>query len=256
MAKLEIHQFPCLTDNYGVLLHDPDHGVTASVDAPDAGAVLGALAEKGWSLTHIFTTHHHDDHTGGNLALKAETGCTIMGPKAEAERVRGLDRPLAEGETFAFGSSQVHVLETPGHTAGHIAYWIPAHAVVFVGDTLFSLGCGRVFEGSHETMWASLSKLIRLPAATRIYCGHEYTLSNGRFGLKIEPGNAALVERMAEVEALRSAGKPTLPTRLDRELATNVFLRVRSPEIRSRLGLESAADWQVFGRMREMKNKA
>lgn len=255
MAKLEFHQFPCLDDNYGVLIHDPDSGATASIDAPDADAVREALAEKGWKLTHILTTHHHHDHTGGNLELKAETGCTIIGPKAEEARIPGIDRAVAESDVFPLGGAQVHVLETPGHTAGHISYWIPAHAVAFVGDTLFSLGCGRVFEGTYEMMWASLSKLRRLPAATRIYCGHEYTLSNGRFGLTIEPGNAALAARVAEVEQLRAAGKPSLPTRLDRELETNVFLRTRSPEIRQRLGLETAEDWQVFAAVRERKNK-
>lgn len=256
MAKLEIHQFPCLDDNYGVLIHDPEAGVTASIDAPSAEAVRSALASKGWKLTHILTTHHHHDHTAGNLELKGETGCTIIGPRAEADRIPGLDRAVGEGDRFPLGASQVHVLETPGHTAGHIAYWIPAHAVAFVGDTLFAMGCGRVFEGTYEVMWASLSKLRRLPAATRFYCGHEYTLSNGRFGLAIEPGNDALKARVAEAEALRAASKPTLPTRLDQELETNVFLRPRSPEIRSRLGLEGAEDWQVFRALRERKNRA
>lgn len=256
MSKLEIHQFPCLDDNYGVLVHDPDTGSTASIDAPEVDAVRAALAEKGWRLTHILVTHHHHDHTGGVLELKGETGCTVIGPAKEADRIPGLDRGVGEGDTFALGSAQVHVIDTPGHTAGHVSYWIPAGATAFVGDTMFAMGCGRVFEGTYETMWASLSKLKRLPAATRIYCGHEYTAQNGRFGLAIEPGNAALEARMSEVEALRAAGKPTLPTRLDRELETNVFLRTRSPEIRSRLGLATAEDWQVFAALREKKNKA
>lgn len=255
VAKLEIHQFPCLADNYGVLLHDVDTGLTASIDAPDADAVRRALNEKGWTLTHILTTHHHADHTGGNEALKADTGCTIIGPTAEAERIPAMDRGVGEGESFHFGSAQVHVLDTPGHTAGHIAYWIPAHAAAFVGDTLFAMGCGRVLEGNYQTMWASLAKLVRLPAATRLYCGHEYTVANGQFGLRVEPGNTALKARLDEVEALRAAGKPTLPTRLDRELETNVFLRTRSPEIRRRLGLATAEDWQVFGAVRDLKNK-
>lgn len=255
MAQLEFHQFPCLDDNYGVLVHDADAGVTASIDAPEADAVREALVEKGWTLTHILNTHHHHDHTAGNLELKAETGCIVVGPKGEAQRIPGLDQAVGEGDSFALGTARVHVLETPGHTAGHISYWIPAHAVAFVGDTLFSLGCGRVFEGTYEMMWASLAKLRRLPAATRIYCGHEYTVSNGRFGMTIEPGNEALAARVAEAEALRAADKPTLPTRLDRELDTNVFLRTRSPEIRKRLGLETAEDWQVFAALRERKNK-
>jgi len=256
MAKFEIHQFPCLSDNYGVLIHDDEAGLTASIDAPDVEPVRQALAVRGWRLTHILATHHHSDHVQGIEPLKEETGCMVIGPKAEAARIPALDRAVGDGESFAFGTSQVHVIGTPGHTLGHIAYWIPSHAVAFVGDTLFAMGCGRVIEGTYEMMWASLSKLIRLPAATRLYCGHEYTLANGRFGLGIEPGNEALRARLADVEALRAAGKPTVPTRLDRELETNVFLRVRSPEIRARLSLAAAPDWQVFGAMRDLKNKA
>ncbi len=256
MANLEFHQFPCLDDNYGVLVHDPATGTTASIDAPEADAVREALAAKGWRLTHILVTHHHHDHTAGIAELKAETRCTVLGPAKEAERIVGLDRGVGEGESFALGSAQVHVIETPGHTAGHVAYWIPGQATVFVGDTLFAMGCGRVFEGTYEIMWSSLSKLKRLPAATRIYCGHEYTAQNGRFCRDIEPGNAAIEARVAEVAALRAAGRPTLPTRLDRELETNVFLRTRSPEIRARLGLGTAEDWQVFAALRERKNKA
>ncbi len=256
MAKLEIHQFPCLADNYGVLVHDAETGATASIDAPDAIAVERALAEKGWRLTHVLSTHHHADHTDGNLELKAATGCTIIGPRGEAARIPGLDRSVGEGDAFALGSVQVHVLETPGHTAGHISYWIPAAGVAFVGDTMFAMGCGRVFEGSYEQMWGSLRKLMRLPPATRIYCGHEYSVSNARFGMTIEPGNKALAERLDACLALRAQGKPTVPTRIDVELATNVFLRTQSPEIRERLNLAGAADWEVFAAVRERKNKA
>lgn len=256
MARLEFHQFPCLSDNYGVLAHDADTGATASIDAPDAAAVEKALAAKGWRLTHILTTHHHADHTGGNLALKAATGCTIIGPKGEADRIPGIDRAVSEGEAFALGSTQVHVLETPGHTAGHISYWLPSAGTAFVGDTLFAMGCGRILEGTAEMMWKSLSKIARMPPATRLYCGHEYTVANGKFGLTIEPGNQALAERVAACEALRAAGKPTLPTRVDQELATNVFLRAASPEIRERLGLRDAPDWKVFAEVRERKNRA
>lgn len=252
---LEIHQFPCLSDNYGVLIRDSERGVVASIDAPNADAVRAALKEKGWTLSYIFTTHHHGDHTDGNLPLKQETGCVIIGPKGEKDKIRGIDTPVGEGDAFRLGSYQVQVLETPGHTLGHIAYYIPAANVAFVGDTLFALGCGRVFEGSMETMWTSLAKLAALPGKTQIYCGHEYTLSNAKFALTIEPENAALVARVAEIEALRKAGKPTLPTRIDLELETNPFLRVKSPAIRKRLGLENAADWQVFAEVRERKNR-
>lgn len=253
---LEIHQFPCLSDNFGVLIRDSERGVVASIDAPDANAVRAALKEKGWQLHYILTTHHHADHTDGNLELKKETGCIIVGPKAEAAKIPGIDTQVGEGDTFRLGGPQVHVMETPGHTAGHISYWIPAAGVAFVGDTMFAMGCGRVIEGTMEMMWNSLAKLMKLPAGTRLYCGHEYTVSNAKFGLMIEPENAALQKRYEDVQKLRAEGKPTLPTRLDTELETNVFLRVNSPAIRKRLGLEGAPDWQVFAEIRERKNKS
>ena len=253
---LEINQFPCLSDNFGVLIHDTDRGVTAAIDAPVADAVRAALAQRGWKLSYIFTTHHHADHTDGNLALKSETGCVIIGPKAEAAKIPCIETQVGEGSAFRLGSYQVQVLDTPGHTNGHISYYIPAADVAFVGDTLFALGCGRVIEGTMEMMWGSLAKLAALPGNTQIYCGHEYTLANARFALTIEPENAALIARAAEVEALRKAGKATLPTRIDVELATNPFLRVKSSAIRKRLGLENAPDWKVFAEVRERKNKA
>jgi hydroxyacylglutathione hydrolase len=253
---LEIHQFPCLGDNFGVLIHDTERGVTASIDAPSADSVRAALAAKGWKLSYILTTHHHADHTDGNLALKAETGCVIIGPKAEADNIPGIDTEVSEGDAFRLGSYQVQVIETPGHTKGHITFYIPAANVAFVGDTLFALGCGRVIEGTMEMMWGSLAKLAALPGATSIYCGHEYTLANAKFALTIEPENKALVARAIEIEAQRKAGKATLPTRIDIELETNPFLRVRSEPIRKRLGLESAQDWEVFAEVRLRKNKA
>ena len=255
MAKLEIHQFPCLSDNYGVLIHDAERGVTAAIDAPNAEQVMAALKEKGWTLSYILTTHHHADHTDGNLALKAATGCVIIGPKGEAAKIPGIDTEVGEGDAFRVGSFQVHVLETPGHTLGHISYWIPAAGVAFVGDTIFAMGCGRVIEGTMEMMWGSLAKLAKLPPATRLYCGHEYTVSNAKFALTIEPENAALAKRFDEVQKLRADGKPTLPTRLDLELETNPFLRAPNAAIRKRLGLESAQDWQVFAEVRERKNR-
>lgn len=256
MAELDIHQFPCLSDNYGVLIHDPEANATASIDAPDAGAVRDALDERGWNLTHILTTHYHADHTGGNKALKSETGCTIVGPRAEAARVPGIDVEVGEGDSVDFGGFEVKVLETPGHTAGHISYWIPDAKVAFVGDTVFSLGCGRLFEGDATTMWSSLSKIIALPPDTELYCGHEYTQSNAQFALTIEPGNPRLVDRAEEVEALRAKGMPTLPTKLGRELETNPFLRPGSAEIRERLGMPNAEDWEVFGEVRRRKDSA
>jgi hydroxyacylglutathione hydrolase len=256
MPKLEIEQFACLSDNYAVLIHDPEAGVTASIDAPDAKAILARLKAKDWKLTHLLVTHHHGDHTGGNLQLKEATGCTIIGPKAEAERIPGIDREVAEGDVVAFGNFEIKVLETPGHTLGHVSYFIPAAKIAFVGDTLFAMGAGRIFEGNAEMMWKSLQKIMRLPSDTEIYCGHEYTQSNARFALTLEPNNLALVNRAKEVDRLREENKPTLPTRLDRELETNPFLRPNVTAIRAKLGMLYAPDWHVFAAIRERKNKS
>ncbi|MCB1511590.1 MAG: hydroxyacylglutathione hydrolase [Hyphomicrobiaceae bacterium] len=256
MAQLEIHQFPCLSDNYGVLIRDAEAGVVASIDAPSAAEVKAALAAKGWTLTHILTTHYHHDHTDGNLALKEETGCRIVGPRPEAARIPGIDETVGEGDTFKFGNFEVRVFETPGHTAGHIVYWIPDAQVAFVGDTLFAMGCGRVNEGSMAEMWSGIAKIAKLPPETVLYCGHEYTVANAKFALSVEPGNSALQARAIAVAALRAEGKPTLPTTLADELATNPFIRADSPEIRKNLDMANAEDWQVFGEVRERKNRA
>jgi hydroxyacylglutathione hydrolase len=255
MATLQIYQFPCLSDNYGVLIHDPEGKVTASIDAPEAGKVAVALREKGWKLTHILKTHHHADHTGGNAALKAETKCTIIGPRAEAARIPGIDIEVGEGDTFAFGSQEVRVMETPGHTAGQVNYFIPSAKLAFCGDTLFAIGCGRVIEGTAQAMWNSLKKLMALPKDTAVYCGHEYTQANARFALTIEPENPALQKRAKEVDALRAAGKPTLPTTIGLELETNPFLRPHIPAIQKRLGMEGRPEWEIFAEIRERKNK-
>ncbi len=256
MADVEIHQFPCLSDNYGVLLRDSVSGLVAAIDAPNADQVEAALTQRGWKLTHILTTHHHADHTDGNLALKERYRCTIVGPRAEAAKIPGIDTQVGEGDTFKFGEVEVRVFDTPGHTLGHISYWLPEVGVAFAGDTMFALGCGRVIEGTMEMMWNSLAKLTKLPADTVIYAGHEYTAANAKFALTIEPENADLQKRAKEIDALRASGKPTLPTRLEDELATNPFLRVTSLAIRKRLNLENAKDWQVFAEVRERKNKS
>lgn len=253
---LEIHQFPARSDNYGVLLHDTETGMTASVDTPDPSAIKAALSEKGWQLTHIFTTHHHHDHTEGHEALKAETGCEIIGPRGEASKIPGIDRQVGEGDSFRFGNFEVNVLETPGHTLGHITYYIPGAKVAFVGDTMFALGCGRVFEGTHEMMWNSLAKLRQLPADTTVYAGHEYTQSNAKFALTIEPENADLKARAAEVDELRAKGRPTLPTTIARELATNPFLRACEASVKQAIGMAGAEDWRVFGEIRTRKDNA
>ena len=254
MARLQIHQFPCLSDNYGVLIHDGEAGVTAAIDTPEAAAIERALGETGWRLTHILNTHHHHDHTGGNLELKQKTGCTVVGPRGEAAKVPGIDTAVGEGDTVRFGSHDARVIETPGHTLGHIAYHFAADKVAFVGDTLFALGCGRVFEGTHEQMWVSLSKLMALPPDTVIYCGHEYTQANARFAVTVDPANKALERRTAEIAEVRARGEPTVPTTLALELATNPFLRADDPAIRAHLGMTDAAPADVFAEIRRRKD--
>lgn len=254
MAALRIHQFACLRDNYGYLIHDPDAGLTAVVDTPDAAAIEFALAEKGWHLDYILNTHHHQDHAGANLQLKASTGCTVVGSRSDAARIPGIDVQLGEGDTFDFGSHPARIFETSGHTIGHICYVFDADKAAFVGDTLFSMGCGRLFEGTPAQMWASLQKLIRLPDDMRVYCAHEYTESNGRFALTMEPENIVLAARMREVSTLRAAGRPTVPSTIGMEKATNPFLRPASPELRATLGLPHAADADVLGETRRRKD--
>jgi hydroxyacylglutathione hydrolase len=256
MPALEIRQFPCLSDNFGVILRDAAANTVAAIDAPEAAAVEAALRAAGWTLTHILVTHHHADHTDGIAALKARYQATVIGPKNDAAKIAGLDKTVGGGDTFKLGSVEVRVLDTPGHTLGHISFWMPQAKAAFVGDTMFSLGCGRVIEGDMRMMWESLAKLIALPPETAIYCGHEYTEANAKFALTIEPENAALQARAREVAALRAAGKPTLPTTIGAELAANPFIRPQSPAIRKRLGLEEAQDWQVFAEVRERKNRA
>lgn len=256
MQKLVTALVPCLTDNYCVLLHAPEDGATLAVDAPDAAAISRALDERGWKLSDLFITHHHTDHTQGIAALKERYGCTVTGPAGESERIQGLDRVVDETSTLAFAGRTVRVIETPGHTLGHVAFYFSDDELVFTGDTLFAMGCGRIFEGDAEGMWAGIQKLMALPATTSLYCGHEYTAANGRFALTIEPENQDLVKRMASVTALREKNLPTLPTTLALEKDTNPFLRVAQPGIRARLGLERMPDWRVFQRLRELKNKA
>jgi hydroxyacylglutathione hydrolase len=256
MSRLDVHQFMCRSDNFGVLIHDPDTGLTASIDAPDSGPIRRALADKGWRLSHTLVTHHHADHTEGIASLKAETGCTVIGPKAEAARIEGLDEVVAEGNSFTFGAHRVDVLDTPGHTTGHISLVIADQKIAFVGDTLFVMGCGRIIEGDPQMMLNSLQKIARLPADTELYCGHEYTVANAKFALTIEPGNDSLVARAAEVVAMRARDQLTQPTRVDIELETNPFLRSAEPAIRERLGMADKKDWEVFAEIRERKNRS
>ena len=251
---LMIEQFTCRSDNFGVLIHDPEAAVTASIDAPEFGPIKDRLARRHWDLTDIFNTHHHGDHVEANLPLKQAYQCAITGPAAEADRIPGIDRQVKQGDAFMFGAFEVKVIETPGHTLGHISYFIPAAKVAFTADTLFALGCGRVFEGTPAMMWASLEKLLALPDDTTVYCGHEYTQANARFALTIEPENAELVARAQEIDRLRAAGKATLPTTIALEKRTNPFLRVNEPGIRRTLGMENATPAEVFGEIRKRKD--
>jgi len=255
VALLQIHQFPCLSDNYGFLIRERLSGLTAAIDTPDPKAIRRELKRKGWRLTHILNTHHHPDHAGGNLWLKEHTGCIIVGPSADAMRIPGIDLQVGEGETLEFGSAEAQVFDTSGHTRGHIVYYFPGENAAFVGDTLFAMGCGRLFEGSPEQMWTSLQKLMNWPGRTRIYCAHEYTQANGRFALTVDPGNKALIKRMEEVARLRAEGHPTVPTTLHQEKRTNPFLRPDSKGIRAQLGMEDAADVEVFAEVRRRKDR-
>ena len=252
----EVFQFNCLSDNFGVLIHDPVTKATATIDAPEAGPILAALEQHGWTLTDILVTHHHADHTQGIPELKARfPKARIVGAKKDAHRIDGLDVKVEEDDFVTMGSLQAKVIETPGHTSGHIAYWFEEEDLAFVGDTLFAMGCGRVFEGTMTQMWESLVKLADLPGETQVYCGHEYTLSNAKFALNIDPDNAMLQRRVEEVVALRDAGKATLPTTIAIELATNPFLRAEDPAIQAHLGMAGADPAAVFAEIRERKNR-
>jgi hydroxyacylglutathione hydrolase len=252
----QTHLFPCLQDNYGVLLHDSETGATAAIDAPEADAVEAALAAKGWQLTDILVTHHHADHTGGITALKQRHRCRVVAPYGESTRIPLVDATVREKDKVRVGSLSAEVLETPGHTAGHISYFFPAEKLAFVGDTLFSIGCGRVIEGNAQMMWQSLLKLRALPDDTRIYCGHEYTQANIRFAKTIEPDNAALKARQRQVEKLRTAREPTIPSLLAEEKAANPFLRADLPELANAVGLPNQPAWKVFAEIRERKNRS
>ena len=247
--------FLCLKDNYGVLLHDPETGATASIDAPEAAPVEAALARTGWRLTDILVTHHHGDHTAGIAELKARHHCRVVAPRGEAARIAHVDETVGEGDTVRVGTLSGRVIETPGQTAGHSSYFFPADKLAFVGDTLFSIGCGRVIEGDPEMMWHSLLKLRDLPGDTSFYCGHEYTAANIRFAKTIEPNNPALAARDKEVAALVAAHKPTIPATIAAEKADNPFLRADLPEVAQSVGLAGSPAWKVFAEIRERKNR-
>jgi len=251
---IEIDQFLCRADNFGVLMHDTESGDTALIDAPEEAAILEAIKRTGWKPTLILTTHHHGDHVEANLSLKQKFNLKIVGPKAEAAKIPGIGRQVKEGDTVAFGKETIRVIETPGHTAGHVCYHLPDAGIAFTADTLFALGCGRLFEAPAAVMHKSLWKLAALPPETKVYCGHEYTLSNARFALTIDPGNSKLKARAEAIEKLRAAGEVTLPTTIGEELETNPFLRWADPAIRENLGMQKASDAEVFAEIRRRKD--
>ena len=251
----ETRLFICLKDNYGVLLHDTESGATAAIDATEAAPIEAALKATGWKLSDLLVTHHHHDHTGGIAELKGKHRCRVVAPQGEASKIPLVDETVREGDKVAVGRLSANVIETPGHTAGHITYWFHADRLAFAGDTLFSIGCGRVIEGTPEMMWASLKKLRDLPGDTRVYCGHEYTLANIKFAQTIEPGNAALAARAAQAATQIKDGHFTIPTTIDEEKAANVFLRADDPAVAAAVGLAGKPAAQVFAEVRARKNK-
>ncbi len=248
---LEIHQFPCLSDNYGFLLHDPDSGETVAIDTPDGAEYLKQAEAKGWRITQIWNTHWHPDHAGGNKAIVAATGAQVIAPQ-EVEKLSPIDREVAHGDTVTLARHEARVIDVSGHTNGHVAYHLPDDGIAFVGDSVFALGCGRMFEGEPEQFWNSLARIRDLPPETTLYCAHEYTQANAKFALHADPDNAALRTYAAEVDEKRARGVPTVPTGLARELATNPFLRADDAGIRQRWG--GATPAQTFAALREAKD--
>ena len=251
----ETRLFRCLQDNFGVLVHDPASGATAAIDAPEAAPVEAALQATGWRLTDILVTHHHADHTGGIAELKARHRCRVTAPRNEAARIPDVDATVSEGDRVNVGKLTARVIETPGHTAGHISYVFDADRLAFVGDTLFSIGCGRVIEGTPEMMWNSLLKLRALPDDTDIFCGHEYTMANIRFALTIEPDNEDLRARAEEAKREVAAGRATIPTTIGEEKRANVFLRADVPTVAQAVGLAGRPAADVFAEVRARKNR-
>jgi len=254
MTPLRIHRLPALRDNYLWLLHAPDTGETAVVDPAEAGPVEAALAREGWRLTHILNTHHHADHTGANRVLKERWGCAVIGPRADRDRIPAIDQAVGEGDEIHLGRHIARVFDVPGHTRGHIAYWFSDDEAVFVGDTIFAAGCGRMFEGTQEQFWDSLKRLRDLPDPTRVFCAHEYTESNLRYAADVLPEDRAIRQRQAEVLAMRAQGEATVPSLLGVEKRTNPFLRCDQPELAAAVGLSGAPPATVFGALRARKD--
>ena len=254
VGHIQIEQIACLQDNYGFLIHDVVSGQTATVDTPEAKPILDVLEQNNWRLTHIFNTHHHYDHVGANLELKEHTQCEIIGPVKEKHKIPGIDKTVDEGDIIYLGKTPIHIMDIGGHTLGHIGYHLFENKAVFVGDTMFALGCGRIFEGTAEQMWVSLQKIAHLPLETHIYCAHEYTESNGRFALSIDIDNENLKKRMRNIIHLRRINKATIPTTVREERETNPFLRPYDMSIRKRLNMQDASDIAVFTEIRKRKD--
>ena len=252
----EIRLFPCLSDNFGYLIHDDATKATASIDAPEAGPIVKALEREGWKLTDILITHHHGDHVGGVSELKKKYGCRVVAPHDKSTKIANADLRVGNGDVVKVGNLLARVLETPGHTLDHISYVFDGEKTLFAADTLFSIGCGRVFEGTYPMMWDSLLKLRALPDDFKLYCGHEYTASNVKFALSVDSDNAALKARAAEVTRLRGENKPTIPSLLGEEKKTNIFLRADDPSVAIKLHMKGASAAEVFGELRERKNKS
>ena len=248
---LEIHQFPCLSDNYGYLVHNPASGETAAIDTPDGNEYLRQAEAKGWRISQIWNTHWHPDHAGGNAAIVEATGAKVIAPQ-EVERISPIDRMVSQDDTVQLGDFTAEVIDVSGHTNGHIAYYLPAAGVAFVGDSVFALGCGRMFEGEPKQFWSSLERIKALPPETTLYCAHEYTQSNAKFALHADPENVALQDYAAEIDAKRANGKWTVPMGLARELATNPFLRADDPAMQARWGGTSPSD--TFAALRAAKD--
>jgi hydroxyacylglutathione hydrolase len=252
---VDIRLVPCLEDNYAVLVRDQNSGAVIVVDAPEASPIVAALDAEGWQPTHLILTHAHADHIAGLPELRRRYAPTVIASAETAARAGGADEIVRDGETVTLGRLAAKVIATPGHCPDHVSYWFADDALLFSGDALFVMGCGRVVEGSPAVLWDSLKKLRALPPETRVWCGHEYTLSNARFAVRVDPDNAALKERLAEVEAVRERGEPTLPTTIGEEIATNPFLRADRPEIAAAVGMAGADPAAVFAEIRERKNR-
>ncbi|GGE59432.1 hydroxyacylglutathione hydrolase [Actibacterium pelagium] len=251
---LELVTVPCLEDNYSFLVHDSASGATVVVDVPEAAPILAALNERGWTLTDIWLTHHHWDHIDGVAEVVEATGAKVTGGAPDAHRLPPLDAQVEDGDTFEFAGNPVQVFDVSGHTVGHIAFYLPAAQAAFTGDSLMALGCGRLFEGTPQQMWVSLSKLAALPGDTLICSGHEYTTSNAKFALTVEPENAKLISRSQRIDEMRAKGQATVPSLLSDELATNPFLRANLASVKQAIGMENAADDAVFAEIRTRKD--